>query len=83
MDTHITAVNDACESQPVLRAESVIYLNANLDAVYYDLLQLHLRTGGLVSAIPPPHQYFPSLIKLHPGTNFKPLVTPLFPSHSA
>ena len=40
---------------------------ANLDALYYDLFQFYLRSGGRGSIIPPPHEYFPAISALHPG----------------
>lgn len=50
-----------------LSPRSAIWLVANLDALYYDLLQFFLRSGGKGPAIPPPHTYFPAVTAKHPG----------------
>ena len=67
LDNHRAAAQDCLEPGKRLEAEAAVYLCANLDALYYDLLQYHLRRGGEGPAVPPSHKYFPAVAAKHPG----------------
>eukprot|EP00892_Ulva_mutabilis_P004997 jgi/Ulvmu1/286/UM001_0290.1 len=45
-------------------AESVVFLIANLDSMYYVLLDHHLTAPWTTPSVPPPHKYFPALLDL-------------------
>lgn len=45
-------------------AESIVFLIANLDSMYYVLLDHHLTAPWSTPSVPPPHQYFPALVNL-------------------
>ena len=42
--------------------ESVVYMVANLDSMYYVLLDHHLTAKWPTPSVPPPHKYFPALL---------------------
>lgn len=42
--------------------ESVVYMVANLDSMYYVLLDHHLTSKWATPSVPPPHKYFPALL---------------------
>lgn len=44
--------------------ESVVYMVANLDSMYYVLLDHHLTASWATPSIPPPHRYFPALVEV-------------------
>ena len=67
LGSHRAAAQDCLEPGKKLDAEAAVYLCANLDALYYDLLQYYLRRGGEGPAVPPPHEYFPAVAAKHPG----------------
>ena len=66
---HLAAARSSIAHRSPISAESAIYLNANLDAIYYDLLQFHVRSSGcgISISIPPPHLYFPAIVSCDPG----------------
>lgn len=43
--------------------ESVVYITANLDSMYYVLLDHHLTAKWPTPSVPPPHKYFPALME--------------------
>lgn len=45
-------------------AESVVFLIANLDSMYYVLLDHHLTAPLQTPSVPPPHHYFPAVVDL-------------------
>ena len=45
-----------------LDPESIIYLSANVDAMYYSLLDHHLSSVELTPTVPPPHDFFPAML---------------------
>lgn len=48
----------------LIDAESVVFLLANLDSMYYVLLDHHLTAPWQTPSIPPPHRYFLALVNL-------------------
>ena len=67
LDSHHAAAQECLEPGKRLKPEAAVYLCANLDALYYDLLQYHLRRGREGPPVPPPHEYFPAVAAQHPG----------------
>lgn len=43
--------------------ESVVYMVANLDSMYYVLLDHHLTARWTTPSVPPPHKCFPAMVK--------------------
>lgn len=48
-------------------AQAVVFVCANLDSAYFLLLDHYLTCGWEAPPVPPPHEYFPALIAMHPG----------------
>lgn len=40
---------------------------ANLDSAYFLLLDHYLTCGWEAPPVPPPHEYFPAMVAMHPG----------------
>lgn len=51
-------------SATCIDAESVVFLLANLDSMYYVLLDHHLTAPWQAPSVPPPHRYFVAMVDM-------------------
>jgi len=77
LDKHRQAAQEGLDlGNYMLTREAAVFLCANLDAMYYDLFQFYLRSGGKGPTAPPPHEYFPAISAAHPGESLHSLSSP-------
>jgi hypothetical protein len=63
-NTCLEILDEFCsQGKTQIDPESVVYIVANLDSMYYVLLDHHLTATWPTPSVPPPHKYFPALLE--------------------